>query len=156
RERTLAYEQAMAKLRAGSPQDSETAAFYALALLASAQASPLDKSHVRERNAADLLNHVLAVEPDHPGALHYLIHAYDSPSLAKYALGAARRYARIAPAVPHARHMPSHTFTRLGMWDESIESNRSSAEAGRRYEAEQHMAGAWDQRLHALDYLAYA
>ena len=156
RERTLAYEQAMAKLRSGSPQDSEIAAFYALALLASAQASPLDKSHVRERKAADLLNHVLAVEPEHPGALHYLIHAYDSPSLAKYALDAARSYARIAPAVPHAQHMPSHIFTRLGLWDESIASNLRAENAAKRFAAEMRLPGAWDEQLHAMDYLEYA
>lgn len=156
RERVLAYEQAMARVHAGSPRGPETAAFYALALLASAQASPLDKSHVRERKAADLLNHVLAVEPDHPGALHYLIHAYDSPSLAKYALGAARSYARIAPAVPHAQHMPSHIFTRLGLWEESIVSNRGAESAAKNFAAEMRLPGAWDEQLHAMDYLEYA
>ncbi len=156
RERVLAYEQAMAKLYAGSPPDSEAAAFYALALLASAQASPTDKSHVRERRAADLLNHVLTIEPDHPGALHYLIHAYDSPPLAQYALGAARRYARIAPAVPHAQHMPSHIFTRLGLWEESIASNRGAESAAKRFAEEMRLPGAWDEQLHAMDYLEYA
>ena len=156
RERVLAYEQAMAKLHAGSPRDSEAAAFYALALLASAQALPTDQSHARERQAAGLLNQVLAREPEHPGALHYLIHACDSPSLAKYALGAARSYARIAPAVPHVQHMPSHIFTRLGLWEESIASNRGAESAAKRFAAEMRLPGAWDEQLHAMDYLEYA
>ncbi|HJR14663.1 MAG TPA: hypothetical protein VJ833_12280, partial [Rhodanobacteraceae bacterium] len=156
RERVLAYEQAMARVHAGSPREPEAAAFYALALLASAQAEPPDKSHVREREAADLLNHVLAVEPNHPGALHYLIHAYDSPPLAKYALGAARSYAHVAPAVPHAQHMPSHIFTRLGLWDESVASNRRAESAAKRFAAEMRLPGAWDEQLHAMDYLEYA
>lgn len=156
RERALAYEQAMANLHAGSPREPEAAAFYALALLASAQASPTDKSHARERKAADLLNQVLVREPEHPGALHYLIHACDSPSLAKYALGAARSYARIAPAVPHVQHMPSHIFTRLGLWEESIASNRGAESAAKRFAAEMHLPGAWDEQLHAMDYLEYA
>jgi hypothetical protein len=156
RERALAYEHTMARIHAGSPREPEAAAFYALALLASAQASPPDKSHARERKAADLLNRVLAVEPDHPGALHYLIHAYDSPSLAKYALGAARSYAHIAPAVPHAQHMPSHIFTRLGLWDESVASNRAAESAAKHFAAEMRLPGAWDEQLHAMDYLEYA
>jgi len=156
RERALDYEQEMAKLHAGSPREPEAAAFYALSLVASAQALPPDKAHARERKAAALLNQVLAAEPDHPGALHYLIHAYDSPALAKYALAAARRYARIAPAVPHAQHMPSHIFTRLGLWDESIASNVRAADAARRFASEMHLPGAWDEQLHAMDYLEYA
>jgi tetratricopeptide (TPR) repeat protein len=156
RQRVLAYERAMARVHAGSPREPEAAAFYALALLASAQVEPPDQSHARERKAADLLNHVLAVEPDHPGALHYLIHAYDSPPLAKYALGAARRYALIAPAVPHAQHMPSHIFTRLGLWDESVASNRGAESAAKRFAAEMRLPGAWDEQLHAMDYLEYA
>jgi hypothetical protein len=156
RGRVLAYERAMARVHAGSPREPEAAAFYALALLAGAQAEPPDKSHARERKAADLLNHVLAVEPNHPGALHYLIHAYDSPSLAKYALGAARSYAHVAPAVPHAQHMPSHIFTRLGLWDESVASNRGAESAAKRFAAEMGLPGAWDEQLHAMDYLEYA
>jgi hypothetical protein len=156
RGRVLAYERAMAKVHAGSPREPEAAAFYALALLAGAQASPPDKSHARERKAADLLNHVLAVEPEHPGALHYLIHAYDSPSLAKYALDAARRYAHTAPAVPHAQHMPSHIFTRLGLWEESVASNRRAESAAKRFAMEMRLPGAWDEQLHAMDYLEYA
>jgi hypothetical protein len=155
-QRVLAYERAMARVHADSPREPEAAAFYALALLASAQAAPPDKSHARERKAADLLNQVLAVHPEHPGALHYLIHAYDSPPLAKHALGAARRYAQIAPAVPHAQHMPSHIFTRLGLWDESIASNRGAESAAKHFAAEMHLPGAWDEQLHAMDYLEYA
>jgi tetratricopeptide (TPR) repeat protein len=110
--RAHAYERAMARVHATYPADNEAAALYALALLATAQASPPDKTYAREKQAAQLLDGVLAREPDHPGALHYLIHAYDSPPLAHYALAAARTYARIAPSVPHAQHTPSHIFVR--------------------------------------------
>jgi hypothetical protein len=156
RDRLLAWEAATGEVHRAYPRDPEAAIFHALAILAVANALPADPALERNRRAGAILEPIFREQPAHPGLAHYLVHAYDAPALAARGVEAARRYARIAPAVPHARHMPSHTFTRLGMWDESIESNRSSAEAGRRYEAEQHMAGAWDQRLHALDYLAYA
>ncbi|HEY9111546.1 MAG TPA: hypothetical protein VIM92_07220 [Rhodanobacteraceae bacterium] len=117
---------------------------------------PADKTYAREKQSAQLLNGVLAREPDHPGALHYLIHAYNSPPLAHYALAAARTYARIAPSVPHAQHMPSHIFVRLGLWQETIASNQAAEAAAKRFAAEMRLPGAWDEQLHAMDYLGYA
>jgi len=136
--------------------DDEAAIFHALALVAAGSALPTDSTFARHRRAGALLEPIFAAHPDHPGLAHYLIHAYDAPPLAADAVDAARRYAAIAPEVPHARHMPSHTFTRLGMWEESARSNLDAAEAGRRYEAARGQTAAWDQRLHALDYLVYA
>lgn len=154
--RTSTYETAMADVYAAYPADAEAATFYALALLASAQALPTDKSFAREKQAAQLLNAVLGREQQHPGALHYLIHAYDSPPLAYLALNAARTYARIAPAVPHAQHMPSHIFVRLGLWQEAISSNQGAENAAKHFATEMHLPGAWDEQLHAMDYLEYA
>lgn len=154
--RTLAYEKAMEQLYSRYPEDREAAIFYSLALIASAQALPTDKAYVREKKAAGILNEALSKEPQHPGVAHYLIHAYDSPPLANLALKAARSYARIAPSAPHALHMPSHIFTRLGLWQESIESNIASEGAAKKFAAEMHMNGAWDEQLHAMDYLMYA
>ncbi|MFL5386358.1 MAG: hypothetical protein ACJ8GN_27890 [Longimicrobiaceae bacterium] len=156
RERLLAWETATGEVHRAYPGDSEAAVFHALAIIAVANALPADAALERNRRAGAILEPIFRRQPAHPGLAHYLVHAYDAPALATQGVEAARRYARIAPAVPHARHMPSHTFTRLGMWDESIDSNRGAAEAGRRYEVEQRLPGAWDQRLHALDYLAYA
>jgi tetratricopeptide (TPR) repeat protein len=154
--RTLAYEKAMEQVHSRYLEDREAGVFYSLALIASALALPTDKTHAREKKAAGILNEVLAIEPRHPGVVHYLIHAYDSPPLASLALDAARSYSKIAPAVPHALHMPSHIFTRLGLWQESIQSNLASENAAKKYAAEMKMAGAWDEQLHAMDYLAYA
>jgi tetratricopeptide (TPR) repeat protein len=154
--RVLAYEEAMAQVHARYPQDNEAGVFYALSLLGSAQALPADKTYLRERKAAAILNKVLALEPNHPGVAHYLIHAYDSPALANLALAAARAYAKIAPGVPHALHMPSHIFIRLGLWQESISSNLDSEAAAKDYARKTQMVGVWDQQLHAMDYLIYA
>jgi tetratricopeptide (TPR) repeat protein len=154
--RTLAYEKAMERLHSRYPKDREAGVFYALALIASAQALPADKTYAREKKAAGILNEILAKEPQHPGAVHYLIHAYDSPALAPLALKAARAYARIAPSVPHALHMPSHIFTLLGLWRESIRSNIATEAAAKKFAAEMHLEGAWDEQLHAMDYLMYA
>ncbi len=129
RDRALAYEQAMSELHAAHPADDEGTIFYALALLGTAQAS--DKTYANQKKGAALLNGVLPKHPRHPGVAHYLIHSFDSPPLAPLALDAARAYAKIAPASPHARHMPSHIFVRLGLWEDSIGSNLSSAEAAR-------------------------
>ncbi|MEN8136374.1 MAG: hypothetical protein ABFS18_12705 [Thermodesulfobacteriota bacterium] len=133
------------------PDDLEAAAFYALAYLGTAD--PNDKTFVKQKEAGAIVEKVLAKIPDHPGAHHYIIHAYDSPLLAKDALEVAHSYGKIAPAIPHALHMPTHIYTRLGLWKESIDMNSRSAAA-----ALQHPAG--DQislhYLHALDYLAYA
>jgi tetratricopeptide (TPR) repeat protein len=154
--RVLAYETTMEQLRGRYADDREAGVFYALALISSALSLPPDRTYKREKKAADILNKVLAAEPEHPGAIHYLIHAYDVPQLAPLALNAARSYARIAPSVPHTLHMPSHIFTRLGLWQESIQSNIASEAAAKKFATEMGMDGAWDEQLHAMDYLMYA
>lgn len=154
--RVLAYEKAMERVHAKYPDDGEAGVFYSLALIASALSLPPDRTYGREKKAADILNKVLSAEPQHPGAIHYLIHAYDVPLLAPLALNAARSYAKVAPSVPHALHMPSHIFTRLGLWQESIQSNIESETAAKKFAAEMGMDGAWDEQLHAMDYLMYA
>jgi len=151
--RAVAYEKAMEQLAARYPQDREASVFYALAL--DATASPTDKSYANQLKAAAILEKVFAEQPNHPGVAHYIIHSYDVPPLATRSLTAARSYSKIAPAVPHALHMPSHIFTRLGLWQESIDSNLASADAGKAYVAKQGGSHAWDQSLHAQDYLAY-
>ncbi|MBI3303482.1 MAG: hypothetical protein HYZ72_15570 [Deltaproteobacteria bacterium] len=147
RTRALAYEKAMEHVYLRYPEDHEAAVFYALAL--NATALPTDKTYANQKKAGAILEKVFAKEPDHPGVAHYLIHSYDSPSLASRALVAARSYAKIAPSVPHALHMPSHIFTQLGLWQESIESNRASAAAAKDH-------ASWRDRLHAMQYLEYA
>jgi tetratricopeptide (TPR) repeat protein len=155
RTRALAYEHAMASLHQQYPNDREAAIFYALAL--DATALPTDKTLGNQRKAAAILEPIFAEQPNHPGVAHYLIHSDDSPQLAEAGLPAARRYAEIAPSVPHALHMPSHIFTRLGYWQESIDTNLRSAEVGQVYANEVFGEGvAWDQSLHAMDYLTYA
>jgi tetratricopeptide (TPR) repeat protein len=116
----------------------------------------MDKSYAKQKKAAVILNRVLRLEPQHPGVTHYLIHSYDYPPLAHLALGAARNYARIAPASAHALHMPSHIFTRLGLWDEDIAMNIRSVNAAKQYAQRNHLEGAWDEQLHSMDYLAYS
>jgi hypothetical protein len=130
RARLLAYRDAMARLASRYADDSEASIFYALALAIAAD--PSDKTYANQLKAGEILEKLWAVQPDHPGIAHYIIHAYDVPPLAARALDAARRYAKIAPSAPHALHMPSHTFTRLGLWQESIDTNIASAVAGRR------------------------
>src|ERR671932_854470 len=103
-----------------------------------------DKSYAAEKEAAQILNRVLAREPQHPGVAHYLIHGYDYPALARLALPAARSYAKIAPSSAHARHMPSHIFTRLGLWQEAIQSNLDARAAAEAFAARNHMQGVWD------------
>jgi tetratricopeptide (TPR) repeat protein len=152
--RVAAYEKAMEQLHARFPEDREVTTFYGLALVSAA--SPKDKTYAKQKRAAVLLQQVFTVQPDHPGASHYLIHALDYPELAELGLPAARNYSRIAPAAPHALHMPSHIFTRLGLWRESIASNISSEQAAKDYEQLVKMDGVWDEQLHAMDYLAYA
>jgi hypothetical protein len=147
RTRALAYEKAMEQLQAHFPDDQEAAIFHALALLATAP--PTDKTYANQRQAGAILEKIFAQQPDHPGVAHYIIHAYDYPPLADQALDAARRYAKIAPDSPHALHMPSHIFTRLGLWQESIASNLASAAAAQKYNAP-------GNELHAKDYLMYA
>jgi tetratricopeptide (TPR) repeat protein len=147
RTRALAYEKAMEQLQARYPDDREAAVFHALALLATAP--PTDKTYVNQRRAGSILEPIFVEQPEHPGVAHYIIHAYDYPPLADRALEAARRYAKIAPDSPHALHMPSHIFTRLGLWDESIDSNLTSAASAERNNAP-------GNELHAKDYLIYA
>jgi hypothetical protein len=146
RTRITNYERGMERAYAKYP-DGETAAFYALAVNQTAE--PTDLTYAQQLKAAAILEKLFAAQPDHPGAAHYLIHAYDHPPLAEKALGAARRYAQIAPDAPHALHMPSHTFTRVGYWMESIASNLASADAARR-------AKSPAEVLHAFDYKVYA
>jgi hypothetical protein len=145
--RTLAYENAMAAVVEQYPDDMEARIFYALA--ANQTASPTDKTYSQQLKAAEILEPLFMQYPDHPGLAHYIIHAYDHPPLAARALNAARRYASLAPDAPHALHMPSHTFTRVGMWQESVDTNLRSAQIAR----ESSTAG---EELHALDYQVYA
>ena len=153
RTRALAYEKAMEQMYVRYPQDQEAAVFYSLALLGTSL--PTDKTFANQKKAASILNKVLASQPDHPGVAHYIIHSFDYPPLASLALNAARSYSKIAPSAPHALHMPSHIFIRLGLWQESIDSNLASAAAARALEAKRSGAGAKDE-LHAVDYLVYA
>lgn len=147
RSRTLAYEKAMNALAAQYTDDPDARIFYALSL--DQTHLPTDKTYANLLAAADILEKEFKAQPDHPGIAHYLIHSYDVPSLAPRALDAARRYAKIAPDAPHALHMPSHTFTRVGSWQESIETNIASAAAARK-------DNAASEELHALDYQIYA
>jgi hypothetical protein len=154
--RVVAYEQAMAGVAQHNPEDHEAAIFHALAILGVAYNSPPDKTYARQKRAAEILNRLLPLEPEHPGIAHYMIHSFDYPELAELALPAARAYAKIAPSAPHALHMPSHIFTRLGMWQESIESNLASAETARQWVARIHPGATAFDGLHAFDYLEYA
>ena len=154
RTRAVAYEKAMEQLYLRYPTDHEAAIFYALGLLGTAL--PTDKTYANQKKAGDILYKVLMSEPDHPGVAHYLIHSFDYPPLAPLALPAARSYAKIAPSSPHALHMPSHIFTRLGLWQESIESNIASAAAAKNHVARTNPGAASFDQLHAMDYLAYA
>jgi Tfp pilus assembly protein PilF len=145
--RAKAYEQATADVAARFPDDVEAQIFHALALIATA--SPSDRTHANQKRAADILEPLYRSYPQHPGLAHYLIHAYDSAELAPRGLAAARAYAKIAPSAPHALHMPSHVFTRLGYWDDSVASNLAARAAA-------HAAGDVGEELHAMDYLTYA
>lgn len=146
-QRASAHEKRMAKLYESYGSDNEVALFYALALLA--DLDPDDRSLSGELEAGRIAEHVFALQPNHPGAAHYVIHSYDFPSLAERALPAARKYAEIAPGVAHALHMPSHIFVRLGLWQDAIRSNREALKAAE---------GAGDQAaaMHTMGYLIYA
>ena len=154
--RVTAYERAMAGVAERNPKDHEAAIFHALAILGVAYNSPPDKTYARQKEAAEILNRMLVLEPQHPGIAHYMIHSFDYPELAKLALPAARAYAKIAPSAPHALHMPSHIFTRLGMWQESIESNLASAKTAQEWLAKTNPGATAFDALHAMDYLEYA
>jgi tetratricopeptide (TPR) repeat protein len=141
--RVLAYEDAMRKMYMNYPQDSEAAIFYALSLNEAVTVSPADKNYTRPLKATAILEKVLAEQPEHPGALHYLIHSYDFPPLAARGLDAAKRYGSVAPSAPHALHMPSHIYSMLGMWDDSIKANQAALD----------VAGGY---VHAVDFMMYA
>src|SRR6266702_978998 len=147
RTRAAAYEKAMEVVFTRYPQDREAHAFYALALQATAD--PHDRTYAKQKRSAEIAEKIFAVQPDHPGAAHYIIHAYDYPAIAQEGLPAARRYAQFAPSAPHALHMPSHIYVLLGMWPETVKSNLVAAEAEKD-------RGNPDDRMHALDYLVYA
>src|SRR4051794_2436785 len=156
RDRVIAYEKAMHQLRDKYPDDFEVQAFYAFAVLAVGYAMPNDTTLSKQLEAAAIFEKLWKQNPNHPGVVHYLIHCYDYPALAQRGLAAAQSYASIAPWVPHALHMPSHIFTRLGMWDESIAANGASAEASRAYAAMRHRDATEAEELHALDYMVYS
>jgi hypothetical protein len=147
RTRLIAYTEAMSAVATRYPNDPEAAAFYAVALVASN--APTDRTYANLLKAGEILDRLAPSQPDHPGFVHYIIHAYDVPPLAPKAVAAARAYAKIAPSAPHALHMPSHTFTRLGYWQDSIDTNIASAAAAKR-------EGATAEELHAMDYQMYA
>ena len=155
RTRVVAYEKAMEQVYLRYPEDREAAVFYGLALNASAL--PTDKTYANQRKAAEILNKVWAEQPNHPGVVHYLIHSDDSPQFAEAGLDAAICYSKIAPDVPHALHMPSHIFTRLGMWQQSIDSNRAAHAAAVAYVQKTLGPESFDtETVHTLDYLEYA
>src|SRR5262245_25341582 len=147
RTRVLNYLKAMEQLATRYPDDDEAQIYYALAL--NVAASPADKTYSNQLKGAAILEKIWARQPDHPGVAHYLIHLYDTPALAENGLEAARRYSKIAPDAAHAQHMPSHIFTRVGYWKESIESNQAAARVAKA-DKELH------DQLHAMDYLVYA
>jgi tetratricopeptide (TPR) repeat protein len=147
RVRARAYKEMMRAAAQSNPTDTEVQVFYALSLIGTA--APEDRSHGDQKIAAAILEPIYQAHPDHPGAAHYLIHACDSGELAPRGLAAARAYAKIAPSAPHALHMPSHIFTRLGLWDDSIASNKAARAAA-------HDQGDLGEELHAMDYLTYA
>ncbi len=147
RERSLAYERAMEQVSAGFPADTEARIFHALSV--TQNALPTDKTYANQLKATAILEPLFRQYPDHPGLAHYIIHAYDQPALATRALAAARSYAKIAPDAPHALHMPSHTFTRVGAWSDSIATNTASADAAKKL-------GSYAEALHAMDYQVYA
>jgi tetratricopeptide (TPR) repeat protein len=150
--RAKAYSDGMKKVYDANPEDHEAAAFYALSLLASAPRH--DETFANRKAAAAVLEKLFAIEPDHPGVAHYLIHSYDKPQLAQLGIPAARRYAQVAPAAPHALHMPAHIFARVGLWQDDINSNLASIAATRKTAA-MHMGGEGHQ-FHAMDFLVYA
>ncbi len=147
-------EKSMENIYSKYPDDKEAAIFYALSLFATADSK--DKNYTKQKKAGSILESIFPDQPEHPGIAHYIIHHYDHPELAKLALSTARRYADIAPGSAHAQHMPSHIFTRLGLWDESIASNLNSASSAKCYAGETGMEGHWSREIHALDYLVYA
>jgi hypothetical protein len=151
--RLQAYSDTLARLYRDESREPEVALYYALSLIATAPKT--DTTYAKQKQAAAILDPLFARYPDHPGLAHYIIHADDSPALAPLGLAAARRYAAIAPDAPHAQHMPSHIFVRLGLWDETVESNRRSYEAGASFAKAKALSGAAYENYHAMDYMVY-
>jgi hypothetical protein len=145
--RVVAYERAMNDLVLKQPDDTEAMIFHALSLTASA--SPTDKTYANQLKAGAILEALWAKQPNHPGIAHYIIHTYDYPALADKARAAAQRYALIAPSAAHAQHMPSHTFTRVGMWQQSVDANNRSMKIAL-------SSGSIAEALHAADFAMYA
>ena len=154
--RAKAYEQALARVSERYPGDDEAAIFHALQLVAVGYLDPTDKTYQWQRKGAEILNRLLPQHPNHPGVAHYIIHSVDYPSTAELGLPAARAYAKIAPDSSHALHMPSHIFTRLGLWDDSIVSNTAAARSAIAQAQRLHGGGGAFDQLHAIDYLVYA
>ena len=149
-----AFEKKMGELQTAYPDDTEAAIFHAITLYI--VAPNMDKTFANQRRCGEILEPIFPKQPHHPGIAHYIIHCYDNAVLAEKGLSAARLYAKIAPASAHANHMPSHLFTRVGSWDESIASNQRSAQLAAAAEPASSNGEARDQRLHAMDYLEYA
>jgi tetratricopeptide (TPR) repeat protein len=156
RDRVVAYEKGMRELYAKYPDDIETQVFYALAVLSVGYAAPTDLTLSNQLKAAGILETLWKENPNHPGVTHYLIHSYDYPALAGRGLPAAQAYGAIAPWVPHALHMPSHIYTRLGMWDDAIAVNRDASDASRAYAVKRQRLTTEAEELHALDYMVYS
>jgi hypothetical protein len=154
RTRTLAYESAMAQLSARYPDDDEAAIFYALALNEAVDLN--DKTFAKQFKAASILQGLEARHPNHPGIPHYIIHSYDFAAICQQGLPAARRYADLAPSAPHALHMPSHTFSMLGLWEESIAANWKTIAAGKEYAARNNLDGIYPSDPHSYDFIQYA
>jgi hypothetical protein len=150
------YEQALAEVCVRNPNDDEAAIFHALQLVAVGYLDPTDKTYTWQKKGSAILNQLLPRHQTHPGVAHYIIHSVDYPSLAELGLKAARAYANIAPDSPHALHMPSHIFTRLGLWDDSITSNIASTKSAIAQAERLHGGGGSFDQLHAIDYLIYA
>ena len=151
-----AYEQALGRVAARHPDDDEASIFHALQVVAIGYLDPTDKTYTWQKRGAEILNRLLPRHPDHPGIAHYVIHSVDYPTLAELGLKAARAYSKIAPDSAHAQHMPSHIFTRLGMWDDSIASNLQSERSAIAQTERLHGGGGSFDQLHAVDYLMYA
>ncbi|MDB5199322.1 MAG: hypothetical protein JWO92_1285 [Chitinophagaceae bacterium] len=154
RTRCTRFEKNMEHIYTTYPNDKEASIFYALSL--DAAADPADKTFIKQKKAGAILEALYPDEPNHPGIIHYIIHTYDYPGLAALALPAARKYAAVAPSSAHALHMPSHIFTRLGLWDEAIKSNLASVSSAQCYAKAAGIKGHWDEELHGMDYLVYA
>jgi tetratricopeptide (TPR) repeat protein len=152
--RSERYEAAMERLVRKYPDDKEAAIFYALALLEAVDHR--DKTYARQIKAAAIMEPIDRAQPNHPGLAHYIVHAYDFEPLAAKGLAAADKYARVAPAAPHAQHMPSHIYSMLGRWDDSIRSNTAAVKASRDYAARNFPGTTFSQEPHAQDFMAYA